>query len=136
MPTALRAKAKTSQRTVAEVPRSSPRSCGNAPYARSAYATAYDALNRNRQFQEIKRNTKLRYVAIHVACLLVMFYLGRLAMPYSRRENVRHATFPFLRLDVVMQIIRKVRERDGGDENEVVDGCKCIAYGRFIVVCR
>ena len=57
------------------------------------YATAYDALNRNRQFQEIKRNTRVALRGVfHVACLLIMFYLGRLAMPYSRRENVRHAT--------------------------------------------
>ena len=34
-----------------------------------------------------------------MACLLIMFSVGRLAMPYSRRENVRHATFFLLRLD-------------------------------------
>ena len=31
-------------------------------------------------------------MAIHVACLLIMFLNGRLAMPLERRENVRHAT--------------------------------------------
>ena len=34
----------------------------------------------------------MRYVAIHVACLLIMFYFGRLAMPLERHENARHAT--------------------------------------------
>ena len=58
-----------------------------------AYATAYDALNRNRQFQVRKRNTKVALRGLfHVACLHIMFSDGRLAMPYSRRENVRHAT--------------------------------------------
>ena len=28
----------------------------------------------------------------HVACLLIMFLQGRLAMPHIRHENVRHAT--------------------------------------------
>ena len=58
-----------------------------------AYATAYDALNRNRQFQVVKRSTRVALRGVfHVACLLIMFYDGRLAMPYSRRENVRHVT--------------------------------------------
>ena len=62
----------------------------------AAYATAYDALNRNRQFQVVKRNTKVALRGVfHVACLPIMFYDGRLAMPYSRRENVRRATFLF-----------------------------------------
>ena len=30
-----------------------------------------------------------------MACLLIMFFNGRLAMPYSRREDVRHATLLF-----------------------------------------
>ena len=43
-----------------------------------------------------KRDTKLRYVGkSHVACLLIMFTRGRLAMPCIRRENVRHATLLF-----------------------------------------
>ena len=51
---------------------------------RAAYATAYDASRRNRQFQEIKRNTRVALRGLfHVACLLIMFYLGRLAMPLS-----------------------------------------------------
>ena len=42
---------------------------------------------------EIRR---LRYVGkSHVACLLIMFTRGRLAMPCMRRENVRHATLLF-----------------------------------------
>ena len=31
----------------------------------------------------------------HVACLLIMFFDGRLAMPHIRHENVRHATLLF-----------------------------------------
>ena len=62
----------------------------------AAYATAYDALNRNRQFQVVKRNTRVALRGLfHVACLLIMFYDGRLAMPYSKREKVRHATLLF-----------------------------------------
>ena len=57
------------------------------------YATAYDASRRNRQFQEIKRNTRVALRGVfHVACLLIMFCLGRLAMPFLKCENVRHAT--------------------------------------------
>ena len=37
----------------------------------------------------------LRYVAIHVACLLIMFVIGRLAMPSMGHENARHATLLF-----------------------------------------
>ena len=37
----------------------------------------------------------MRYVVIHVACLLIMFLFGRLAMPLKRREKVRHATLLF-----------------------------------------
>ena len=62
----------------------------------STYATAYDASRRNRQFQIAKRNTKVALrVQSHVACLLIMFCYGRLAMPFSKRENVRHATLLF-----------------------------------------
>ena len=62
----------------------------------ATYATAYDASRRNRQFQEIKRNTRVALRGLfHVACLLIMFYLGRLAMPFLKRENVRHATLLF-----------------------------------------
>ena len=64
----------------------------------ATYATAYDASRRNRQFQEIKRNTRVALRGLfHVACLLIMFYLGRLAMPFLKRENVRHATLLFSR---------------------------------------
>ena len=45
---------------------------------------------------EIRR---LRYVGkSHVACLLIMFLKGRLAMPSVGRENVRHATLLFCAL--------------------------------------
>ena len=37
----------------------------------------------------------MRCVSNHVACLLIMFLNGRLAMPLERRENVRHATLLF-----------------------------------------
>ena len=32
---------------------------------------------------------------LHVACLLIMFLKGRLAMPCIKHEGVRHATFSF-----------------------------------------
>ena len=38
-----------------------------------------------------------------MACLHIMFFNGRLAMPYSRRENVRHATLLFRAEGVNMQ---------------------------------
>ena len=61
----------------------------------TAYATAYDACSEIANFKNQSGVRRLRYVAIHVACLLIMFSDGRLAMPYSRRENVRHATLLF-----------------------------------------
>ena len=62
----------------------------------ATYATAYDASRRNRQFHEIKRSTKVALRGVfHVACLLIMFYLRRLAMPFLKREKVRHAAFIF-----------------------------------------
>ena len=61
-----------------------------------AYATAYDASRRNRQFQDRKRSTKVALCgSFHVACLLFMFSVGHLAMPFLKCENVRHATFFF-----------------------------------------
>ena len=48
----------------------------------AAYATAYDACTEIANFQIAKRSTKVAlHVQSRVACLLVMFYLGRLAMP-------------------------------------------------------
>ena len=74
MPTAFKAKAKTSQGNAALLPRSNPRSCGNAPDARSAYAIAYDASCEIANFQVLKRNTKVALRGmLHVACLLIMF---------------------------------------------------------------
>ena len=63
----------------------SVRGVGNL--TRAAYATAYEAFQGNRQFQVRKRSTELRYVGNHVACLLIMFSDGRLAMPLERRVN-------------------------------------------------
>ena len=80
----------------------------------ATYATAYDALNRNRQFQVRKRNTKVALRGLfHVACLHIMFSDGRLAMPYSRRENVRHATLLFCAKSV------NARGETGVEESEI-----------------
>ena len=57
------------------------------------------ALGRNRQFQVKKRKYEVALRGIHVACLLIMFLNGRLAMPYPRRDNVRHATLIFRALE-------------------------------------
>ena len=50
-------------------------------------------------FAKVKRKGTirgLRYVGkSHVACLLIMFFQGRLAMPSMGHENVRHATLLF-----------------------------------------
>ena len=60
------------------------------------YATAYDACTEIANFQIAKRSTKVALrVQSHVACLLVMFCFGRLAMPCMRRDDVRHATLLF-----------------------------------------
>ena len=48
---------------------------------RAAYATAYDACTEIANFKLRSGVRGLRYVAIHVACLLIMFLNGRLAMP-------------------------------------------------------
>ena len=77
----------------------------------AAYATAYDALGRNRQFQVKKRNTRVALRGVfHVACLLIMFLNGRLAMPFLRRENVRHATLLFCAKSVNVQTIGAEKE--------------------------
>ena len=47
------------------------------------------------KFQLAKRSTKVALRGNHVACLLIMFCYRRLAMPFSRRVNVRHATLLF-----------------------------------------
>ena len=41
----------------------------------------------------------------HVACLLIMFQSGRLAMPSIRHENVRHATLLFRAKGVNVRVI-------------------------------
>ena len=70
--------------------------CGAGNLTRAAYATAYDASCEIANFQDRKRSTKVALRgAIHVACLLVMFSVGRLAMPFLKREKVRHATLLF-----------------------------------------
>ena len=46
------------------------------------YATAYDAYSEIANFQVKKRNTKVALRGmLHVACLHIMFFDGRLAMP-------------------------------------------------------
>ena len=48
--------------------------------------------------QSFKYKSEIRSCAawlIHVACLLIMFLYGRLAMPCIKHENVRHATLLF-----------------------------------------
>jgi hypothetical protein len=80
----------------------------------ATYATAYDASRRNRQFQETKRSTRVALrVYSHVACLLIMFCFRRLAMPFLRRENVRHATLFFCAKSV------NARGETGVEESEV-----------------
>ena len=48
---------------------------------RAAYATQRMTLAQKSPISDRKRITKLRYVGNHVACLLIMFSIGRLAMP-------------------------------------------------------
>ena len=49
---------------------------------RTAYATAYDACTEIANFKVKKRNTRVALRGLfHVACLLIMFLNGRLAMP-------------------------------------------------------
>ena len=56
--------------------------CGVRKLTRAAYATAYDACTEIANFKSKSGIRGLRYVgAIHVACLLIMFFDGRLAMP-------------------------------------------------------
>ena len=61
------------------------------------YATLRMTLHaKSPNFSVEKRSTKVALRGVfHVACLLVMFFNGRLAMPCMRRENVRHATLSF-----------------------------------------
>ena len=65
-----------------------------------------NALDRNRQFQVKKRKYGVALRGTHVACLLIMFLNGRLAMPYPRRENVRHATLLYCRKGLIMKTVR------------------------------
>ena len=74
---------------------------------RAAYATAYDACTEIANFKLRSGVRGLRYVAIHVACLLIMFLNGRLAMPLERREKARHATLLFCALE--RRVLVKVR---------------------------
>ena len=53
----------------------------------------------------------------HVACLLIMFLKGRLAMPYIGHENVRHATLLFLRRG------RRALVNRGTGEGEIIMSC-------------
>ena len=46
---------------------------------------AYLALSENDQFSQVKsRVCEMRYVAIHVACLIFVFFTGRLVVPHSK----------------------------------------------------
>ena len=64
---------------------------------RAAYATQrIVCLMKNFAKVEIKKlDTRVALRGIHVACLLIMFLKGRLAMPCIRHEKVRHATLLF-----------------------------------------
>ena len=58
------------------------------------YATAYDACTEIANFQIAKRSTKVALRGNHVACLLIMFCYGRLAMPCTDvRCKARHSSF-------------------------------------------
>ena len=55
---------------------------GNPNQDPVAYATAYDACTEIANFKVKKRNTRVALRGLfHVACLLIMFLNGRLAMP-------------------------------------------------------
>ena len=53
-----------------------------------------------------KLDTKVALRGNHVACLLFMFLIGRLAMPSSRHEDVRHATLLYCRKGLIMKTVR------------------------------
>ena len=58
----------------------SERGVGNL--TRAAYATQRMTLHVKSPISKLKSGIRgLRYVVIHVACLLIMFFNGRLAMP-------------------------------------------------------
>ena len=54
---------------------------GGQPNPRSVRNTAYDAYSEIANFKIESGIRGLRCVGIHVACLLIMFSIGRLAMP-------------------------------------------------------
>ena len=109
MPTALKAKAKTSQGNAALLPRSNRGAAETHPTPAVTYATAYDACSEIANFKLKSGIRRLRYVCnSHVACLLVMFFNGRLAMPTTDVKcKARHVFF--LRLDVASLCGGKVR---------------------------
>ena len=78
---------------------------------------------------------RLRYVGkSHVACLLIMFLQGRLAMPHMRHENVRHATLLF-RAEGVNVLTTSAEERSKRDSKKsarrkAVCGKSAYAIGR------
>ena len=76
--------------------RSNPRSWGipkGPQHVRNSVSYASCETSPKKSKGTIRR---LRYVGkSHVACLLIMFLQGRLAMPHMRHENVRHATLLF-----------------------------------------
>ncbi len=121
VPTALMAKAKTSQGNAypplvgvddqwgsrqaerkqgrAKMPRSNPRSCGNASDARSTYATAYSSFVEKTANLVMERNTTVRTCgAISTRrTFLFMFHQRLLAAP-STRQNFEGAPLFFCRI--------------------------------------
>ena len=57
------------------------RGVGESQKDPGTYAIAYDACSEIANFKIGSGIRRLRYVDNHVACLLIMFSIGRLAMP-------------------------------------------------------
>ena len=68
----------------------------------------------------------------HVACLLIMFVKGRLAMPCMRHENVRHATF-LLSMRDIRQETRGNSEASNLQNLEIFLSC-CVTSGQILAV--
>ena len=94
------------------------RGVGESPKDPSTYATAYCRFMQNFAKVKKKRDTKVALRGIHVACLLIMFFRGRLAMPCMRRENVRHATLLFCAKGVNVRTTgaeKRLKKQNGRD---------------------
>ena len=70
----------------------------------------------------------MRYVAIHVACLLIMFCYGRLAMPLERREKVRHATLLFCALERRVLVKKEAWKKEGKMNDRFEDKLRSVRY--------